>query len=91
MEKYKKEISVSKEFYELSEEELEEIKRKERVKGRAELADYIIYCYNNYIYKINSISVICDFLKEIIDFLVRDTNGISNMKKIDFFDYVEKR
>ena len=88
MKKYKKEITVSEEFYELSKEELEKIKRKERVRGRAEMAHYISFCYSNYKLKTN-IGGAVRFLQELFDFLETKQNGISNIYELDFCDYVD--
>ena len=90
MKKYEKQITVSKEFYEISKEELEKIKKAERVRGRAELADYILFCYSNYIFKIN-VGGVFEFLKEVLDFLTRKKDEISNKYEIDFFDYAKER
>lgn len=90
MKKYEKQITVSEEFYEISKEELEKIKKAERVRGRAELADYILFCYSNYTFKMN-VGGVLEFFKELLAFLFRDKNGISNKRNIDFFDYAEER
>lgn len=90
MKKYEKEITVSEEFYEISKKELEKIKTTERAKGRAELADYILFCFSNYTLGMNCDGIF-EFLKELLEFLSRDKNGISNKRNIDFFDYAEER
>lgn len=90
MKKYEKQITVSEEFYEISKEELEKIKKAERVRGRAELADYILFCYSNYIFKIN-VGGVFEFLKEVLDFLARKKDEISNKYEINFFDYAKAK
>lgn len=90
MKKYEKQITVSEEFYEISKEELEKIKKAERVRGRAELADYILFCYSNYILKMN-VGGLFEFLKEVLDFLGRKKNEISNKYEIGFFDYAKEK
>ena len=90
MKKYEKQITVSEEFYEISKEELEKIKKAERVRGRTELADYILFCYSNYIFKIN-VGGVFEFLKEVLDFLARKKDEISNKYEIGFFDYAKEK
>lgn len=90
MKKYEKQITVSEEFYEISKEELEKIKKAERVRGRVELADYILFCYSNYIFKIN-VGGVFEFLKEVLDFLARKKDKISNKYEIGFFDYAKEK
>ena len=75
-------------FYEISEDELNEIKINERGKGRCDVANYILYAYNNYIYKMN-IGGICDFCKNVITFC-SEGKKINGCKGYDFFDFVEK-
>lgn len=89
MKKYKKETVISEEFYEISKEELEKIKKQERARGRSELAEYILFCYSNYILKMN-LGGLLEFLKEILGFLNREKDGISNKYEISFFEYIKK-
>lgn len=89
MKKYEKQITVSEEFYEISKEELEKMKKSERARGRSELANYILFCFSNYIFKTN-IGGLLEFLKELLSFLDRKEDKISNICEINFFDYVKK-
>ena len=79
MKKYEKETVISEEFYEISKEELEKIKKQERARGRSD-SNNILFCYSNYILKIN-LGGLLEFLKEILGFLNREKDGHqTNMK-----------
>ena len=89
MRKYNKEVTSSQEFYEISQKELDEIKSFERDKGRTEIATYILYCYTNYIYKMN-IGGAMEFIKDVLDFLARKKDEIPNKHNVTFFDFIKK-
>jgi len=53
LKKIEKNIVSSKVFYELSEEELDEMKAESRAAGRKDVAEYIFYALSNYVYELN--------------------------------------
>lgn len=89
MKAIKRSVTESKVFYEISEDELNKIKREERAKGRQDVAEYIDFAYCNYIYKIN-IGGAFDFIKDVIKFCRFEINNIDNNYKYNFFDFVKR-
>ena len=67
MKEIKRNVTESKTLYEISEDELIEIKRKERAKGRQDVVEYIDFAFCNYIYKMN-IGGVFSFIKSLIKF-----------------------
>ena len=76
-------------FYELSEEELDEMKAESRAAGRKDVAEYIFYALSNYVYELN-IGGVNSFMHELIPFLKRKSDGIRNHGMNDFFEWCEK-
>ena len=89
MKKIEKNIVSSKVFYELSEEELDEMKAESRAAGRKDVAEYIFYALSNYVYELN-IGGVNSFMHELIQFLKRKSDGIRNHGMYDFFEWCEK-
>ena len=89
MKKIEKNIVSSKVFYELSEEELDEMKAESRAAGRKDVAEYIFYALSNYVYELN-IGGVNSFMHELIPFLKRKSDGIRNPGMYDFFEWCEK-
>ncbi len=89
MKTIKRNITESKVFYEISEDELNEIRREERAKGRQDVAEYIDFAYCNYIYKMN-IGGAIGFIERVIKFCRFEINNIDNHYKYNFFDFVKK-
>lgn len=92
MREIKRNITTTKEeiFYEISKQELEDIKSKERIKGREDIAGYINYCYSQLSYKTISISALFDVLKQIIEFARRKEDYIENGNHYNFSDYIKE-
>ena len=89
MKKIEKNSVSSKVFYELSEEELDEMKAESRAAGRKDVAEYIFYALSNYVYELN-IGGVNSFMHELIPFLKRKSDGIRNHGMYDFFEWCEK-
>ena len=82
MKKIEKNIVSSKVFYELSEEELDEMKAESRAAGRKDVAEYIFYALSNYVYELN--------IGGVNTVLKRKSDGIRNHGMYDFFEWCEK-
>ena len=89
MKEIKRNVTESKTLYEISEDELIEIKRKERAKGRQDVVEYIDFAFCNYIYKMN-IGGVFSFINSLIKFCRLEINNIDNHYKYNFFDFVKK-
>ena len=89
MKEIKRNAIESKTLYEISEDELIEIKRKERAKGRQDVAEYIDFAFCNYIYEMNTGGLI-SFIKNLIKFCRFEINNIDNHYKYNFFDFVKE-
>ena len=83
MKEIKRNVTESKTLYEISEDELIEIKRKERAKGRQDVVEYIDIAFCNYIYKMN-IGGVFSFIKSLIKFCRLEINNIDNHYKYNF-------
>lgn len=69
-------------------EELENVKQEERQKGRDDIVDYIRFCRDNYIYKLNTWGCV-EFLAEVRRFVLGDQTEINNSQKLTFQDYIK--
>lgn len=74
-------------IYEITKEELEQIKCEERRKGRNEIIDYLAFALKNYHYKLN-LAGIKNLMEDITDFLSRRSNTIRNTYGYSFKDYI---
>lgn len=71
------EITKKEKIYSFTESELEELKCEERTYGSNKTREYILFCYNNYIWKKN-LKGLLNFISSIIPFLEGKTNVIEN-------------
>ena len=89
MKEAKKSIPVGKIVYEITEEELEKIKRHEREEGRIDIANYLIFSIKYYSYKLNLAGAI-KLIDNIVDFVCNRTDCIENIYGHSFHEYVRK-
>lgn len=89
MKEIRKEITTEQIVYEITKEELEKIKRDERVNGRYDIIRYLIFTMQHYRYELN-VGGMMKFIKELIQFLGGETNVIKNTFRYSFDDYVLK-
>lgn len=87
MKEIKKEVIKEQIMYEITKEELETIKREERIKGRNDIISYFIFSIQNYYYQLN-IRGMQLLIENIINFLSRETNTIQNAYGYSFRDYM---
>lgn len=74
-------------FYELSEDDLNLIKRNERIKGRTEIINYIKFSLKYYPFKLN-IAGTFNFINDLIAFLSNKNSFIQNVYKLSFNDFI---
>ena len=89
MKEVRKEILTEQIVYEITKEELEEIKRNERTNGRYDIVGYLSFAMKNYIYEIN-LGGMMSLIKEIIKFLNDETNTISNTYGYSLNNYIRR-
>ena len=75
--------------YEITKEELDKIKREERVKGRYDIVEYARFAWNNYYLQLNTGCKI-RFVKDLFDFVVNEDDSIKNIYNLSFHEYVKK-
>lgn len=69
--------------YTFTEEELCQLKCKEREYGSRKTKEYIMFCIANYVLKINIAGTI-DFMNKLIEFILGKHKGIPNTQGIGF-------
>ena len=89
MKEVKKEIITEQVIYEITKEELEEIKREERDKGRYDVADYLAFSIKNYRYELN-LKGVTNLISDIIDFITYKTDIVENVYECSFDEYVRR-
>lgn len=89
MKKYTNQIEKEEIIYELTQDELCDLLKNSFNKSKKYIGDYILFCYNHYIYKLN-ISGLIDLLSDIISFVCGNSNYIRNTYKLDYFDFLNK-
>lgn len=74
-----KEVEVTKKekIYTFTESELDDLKRDERAYGSRKTREYIVFCYNNYIWKKN-LKGLLNFVEDLIPFLTYENKSIPN-------------
>lgn len=82
-------VTEEKIIIELTKEELEEIKKKQRKLGRDDIAGYIAFSLKNYKLKMN-LGGLLEFVPNLIDFLNKDTEYIPNTFRYTFSDYLNE-
>ena len=82
-------VTEEKIIIELTKEELEEIKKKQRKLGRDDVVGYIAFSLKNYKLKMN-LGGIFEFIHNLIDFLNKDTEYIPNAFRYTFLDYLNE-
>ena len=87
-----REVTKTEIVYEITKEELEEIKREAGVELRRRIASYMWFCHNNFIFgRSLTWEQLCQLLYEVLDFVCGKTNYISNTYKYSFDDYVRAK
>lgn len=87
MKEIKKEVTKEQIVYEITKEELEAIKRKERIGGRNDILGYMRFSIKFYRYKLN-IRGMELLIENLIDFVSGKTNIIENACGYSLHDYV---
>ena len=90
MKEFEKEVVTKKIVYEITKEELDEIKRVERNSGRYDVIEYLSFTINKYALVFN-LSGQLNWLREAIDFLYGRTNSIDNTYGYSFKDFIRER
>lgn len=75
--------------YEITKEELEEIKRKERDKGRYDIIEYARFAWENYCFELN-VRGKHSYLVDMFNCIVNEEGVIKNIYNLSFKDYVAK-
>lgn len=89
MKEFEKEIVTKKIVYEITKEELDEIKRAERNNGRYDVIEYLSFTINKYTLVFN-LSGQLSWLNEAINFIYGRTNSIDNKYGYSFKDFIKK-
>lgn len=89
MKEFEKEVVTKKIVYEITKEELDEIKKTERYKGRQDVIEYLSFTIKKYALVFN-LSGQLNWLKEAIDFLYGRTNSIDNIYGYSFKDFIKE-
>lgn len=84
-----KEITQKQVIYEITKEELDEIKREERNKGRDDIAGYIAFSIKNFYLQMN-FGGLTKLFSCLVDFLNQNSSMIKNTYGYSFSDYVRK-
>ena len=87
MKEIKREITKEQIVYEITKEELEAIKMKERNEGRVDVLNYFTFSITNYKYEMN-LRGMQNLIENIVDFLSNKTNAIENIYGYSFHDYI---
>lgn len=87
-----KEVEVTKKekIYELTESEYKKLIADSRKYGSLKTKDYIIFCYNNYIYKKTTVGGIIDFVKDLMDFVIDKNDYIRNVHELSFLEWLDR-
>lgn len=75
--------------YEVTAEELENIKKRARYQGRRDVIGYLQKVMKNYRYTFNLYGI-AEFISDLTDFLDGSTNIIPNTELESFYDYVKE-
>jgi len=89
MEEVRQVISVEQTTYVLTKEELEKLKKDERIKGRNDILDYLQFSIKNYRYEMN-IYGMKQLIVDIIDFITKTKNIVDNTYRYSFSDYIKR-
>lgn len=87
-----KEVEVIKKekIYELTQSEYEKLIADSRKYGSNKTKEYIIFCYNNFVYKKTTVCGIIDFVKDLMDFVIDKNDYIRNVYKLSFWNWLEQ-
>lgn len=88
MKEIKRQIVTEETVYEVTEKELEDIKKKARNEGRLDVIGYFQTAIRNYRYEMN-LSGVVNCCLDLIDFLSNKTDTIPNTHGWSFRDYVD--
>lgn len=81
------EITITQMVYELTKEELDDIKQKSYNEGLNDLSNYIMYCIRNSNYVFNY-GYAMKTIGRLFDFFTGKTNMIENQKNITFQQFI---
>lgn len=82
-----KEVTTTQKIYELTEQELKELKDEYFNKGIESVKDYLCYCVINSPWKPN-IGCVIEFFKDCAAFCRNEADFMPNKKHINFQDFV---
>ena len=88
MKKIEKEVTQKQIVYEITQEELDVIKREERNKGRNDIAGYIAFSIKNFYLQMNMVGI-TELVTCLVNFLNKDTSNIKNTYGYSFDDYLK--
>lgn len=83
------EVTKTEKIYELTETEYKELITNSRSYGAIKTKEYIIFCYNNYIYKMKSVGGIIEFVVNLMDFVTCKSDYIPNTYRMSFWEWLE--
>ena len=89
MKEIKRQVVTEETVYEITAEELENIKKRARYQGRRDVIEYLKMTIQNYKYTFNLYGL-AEFVSDLTDFLSGVSNIIPNTKSESFFDYIKK-
>lgn len=75
--------------YTFTEEELCQLKCKEREYGSRKTKEYILFCFANYVLELNIAGTI-NFTNRMMKFILGKHKGISNTQGIGFFEWLKE-
>ena len=89
MKEFTRTIEKEQVVYEITQEELYEIKNKERIKGRYDIIEYVRFAFENYYLELN-VRGKSRFVVDMFNCIVNEECVIKNIYNLSFKDYVKK-
>jgi hypothetical protein len=89
MREFTRTVEKEQTVYEITKEELEDIKREARNKGRYDVIEYVRFAWNNFYLELN-LAGRQNFLIDMFNCIVNEEGIIKNMYNLSFKDYVKK-
>jgi hypothetical protein len=83
------EVTKTEKIYELTETEYKELINNSRSYGAIKTKEYIIFCYNNYIFPKKNINGIVNLVNDLMEFVICKTDYFPNIYKLSFWDWLE--
>lgn len=90
MKEIKRQVTTEEIVYEVTAEELENIKKRARYQGRRDVIEYLKMAMQNYRYAFNLYGLV-EFVSDLTDFLSGASSIIPNTKSESFYDYIKKK